>query len=523
MFSSRYNDCNAWTTAVRLASFPMTSIHQCLSNSPIAVAVNPHGTTIMASIFKRSKRKNEPYWIQYFDHLGKRKTAKGFSDKGLTEQLAAKLETEARLRKTGLVDAEREKFNETKLAPIADHLAAFEVSLASHTSKHVRLVVGRLRRVFDGCQFKTLADLNAERAQACLHSIRRSDNLSNRTFNGYREALTTFCNWCVTTDRLLRNPLRNIERLNQETDVRHPRRALTPDEISRLIEATRKSGRAVQKLSPELRARAYTFAYLTGLRRKEMASLTADCFHLDHAPPTLTLAAVNSKHRRKDVLPLHPELAVMLRDWLKGLQPADPLFPLLGKKKLSDMIQLDLKRAGIAYRTAEGFADFHAAGRHTYITQLLRSGASLPEAKELARHTDVKMTMRYTHIGIDDQAKAVGNLPVPKASPKAAEAAKPGKDAALHMRCNSGGAAVQSVSSHGTNGSAEHGHNPLRANGFGSKCHRLSLAGNQPGAGTLRVPSALRSQPQVLLRQWPRGLKRTARGTFLAPYYSCSA
>lgn len=65
-------------------------------------------------------------------------------------------------------------------------------------------------------------------------------------------------------------------------------------------------------------------------------------------------------------------------------------------------IQADLKRAGISYKTDEGIADFHAAGRHTYITQLLRSGASLPEAKELARHIEIKMTMRYTHIGIVD-------------------------------------------------------------------------------------------------------------------------
>lgn len=30
----------------------------------------------MASIFKRSKRKNEPYTIQYVDHFGKRRTKK---------------------------------------------------------------------------------------------------------------------------------------------------------------------------------------------------------------------------------------------------------------------------------------------------------------------------------------------------------------------------------------------------------------------------------------------------------------
>ena len=75
------------------------------------------------------------------------------------------------------------------------------------------------------------------------------------------------------------------------------------------------------------------------------------------------------------------------------------------------MVKKDLERVGIAYETPDGIADFHAAGRHTYITALLKSGASLPETKELARHSDVNMTMRYAHIGIQDQAHAVAGLP----------------------------------------------------------------------------------------------------------------
>ena len=83
----------------------------------------------MASIYKRNKRKNEPYTIQYADHLGRRRTIQGFTDKGLTEQLAAKLETEARLRATGMIDVDQERFVEQKQVPIADHLAAFAESL----------------------------------------------------------------------------------------------------------------------------------------------------------------------------------------------------------------------------------------------------------------------------------------------------------------------------------------------------------------------------------------------------------
>ena len=45
------------------------------------------------------------------------------------------------------------------------------------------------------------------------------------------------------------------------------------------------------------------------------------------------------------------------------------------------MVQTDPKRIGIPYKTAEGFADFHAAGRHTYITGLLKNGATLPDRR----------------------------------------------------------------------------------------------------------------------------------------------
>ena len=48
-----------------------------------------------------------------------------------------------------------------------------------------------------------------------------------------------------------------------------------------------------------------------------------------------------------------------------------------------------------------------------FITELLRNGASLVEARQLARHSDIRMTMQYTHIGIDDQARAVAAIPAP--------------------------------------------------------------------------------------------------------------
>ena len=94
------------------------------------------------------------------------------------------------------------------------------------------------------------------------------------------------------------------------------------------------------------------------------------------------------------------------------------------------MIKKDLELVGILYRTEEGTAGFHAVGRHTYITELLRNGTSLVVARELARHSDVTMTMRYTHIGLQDQAKAIENLPT---DPKWLETGLPTEPMSQHM------------------------------------------------------------------------------------------
>ena len=370
----------------------------------------------MASIFKRGRDKGKrfaTYFVTYFDHTGKRKTVKGFTDKGLSEQLAAKLENEVMLRKRGLIDPALEKLAETRQASLDQPLEAYQKHISDNTGDYISLVMSRVRRIIDGCGFKTVGDLDAEKITDFMRGLRTSEDLGARTFNHYMQAIESFGNWLFDTKRVPLNPTVGLPKLNAETDVRHARRALTPEQVAQLIDSARTSGKSIQMYKPELRARLYLFSYLTGLRRKELASLVPESFQMDAPQPTLTVEAACSKHRREDVLPLHPELIDLLKEWLPTLKPGEPLFPKLRRKKTWFMVKRDLERIGIAYETAEGIADFHAAGRHSHVTGLLRHGATLPEAKELARHTDIRMTMRYTHIGLDDQAKALANLPAP--------------------------------------------------------------------------------------------------------------
>jgi integrase len=436
----------------------------------------------MASIFKRRKAKNEPYTIQYVDHLGKRKTVQGFTDKGLSEQLASKLENEAMLRKTGLIDVELEKTLEHKQSPIEEHLKAFEASIQDNSEYYVKQTMFRVRRIINGCGFSNLASINADKVLEFLRSLRTKAGIGHKTYNHHLQAMDAFLNWCVPK-RLAANPLQEMERLNTEVDIRHQRRSLAPEEVTRLIEAARKSGKPVQTIAASLRVKLYMIAYMTGLRQKEIASLTPASFRLDDTPPTLAVAAMHSKHRKNDTLPLHPDLVSMLREWLPTLGTS-PLFPNLAKKKLYRMIQVDLKLAGIPYETEDGIADFHAAGRHTYITQLIRSGASLPEAKELARHSDIKMTLRYTHIGICDQSKALANLPSVSAI-------------ALHGRCKPGVAESHKVASAATSEKSprvQKRQNPRSRKGLDADCHHVTKT-IKVEAGGIEPPSRDTSDP----------------------------
>ena len=446
----------------------------------------------MASIYKRKRDKNRrgSYWyISYDDDKGKRRTKRGFTDKRATEQLANEIEQEVRRRKSGLVDPEEDFRREARNCEIELLLKEFEESLAATSPKHVSLTMSRIRKIVDGCGFESIVGASAEQVRKFMDVFKKHEDIGNKTYNHYLQAMDSFGNWLVATKRCLANPFGGISRLNTEVDVRHPRRALSYQEMVKLVKSARTSGKSIQTFDGETRARIYVLSYMTGLRRKELGSLTPENFDLESSPPTITVDAACSKHRKKDVLPLHPELAETCREWLMGLGPEDFLFPNLGKKKTWLMVKKDLERVEIPYQTKDGIADFHASGRHTHITELIRSGASLAEARELARHSDIRMTMRYAHIGLDDQAKAVGKLQydsglasnlTPKSNPNLCHRSASG------TRHNEGHSAATTDNAGQSSDTGDQKKNPGKNRGSDVVGHNLSL----PVTGNSKVEAA---------------------------------
>ena len=76
------------------------------------------------------------------------------------------------------------------------------------------------------------------------------------------------------------------------------------------------------------------------------------------------------------------------------------------------MLRKDLKAAKIPYQDEAGqVADFHAL-RHTFITNVVKSGATVKESQILARHSKAELTLGvYTHICISDERRALDKMP----------------------------------------------------------------------------------------------------------------
>ncbi len=288
-----------------------------------------------------------------------------------------------------------------------------------NTPEQTALTVRRCELTFAGCGFLTLADVDAAVVDSWMASRRReAKRFGAQTRNHYVASMKAFGNWLLDSKKATENPFRPLAKQNVAVDIRHERRPLTPEEFDRLLLAAR-TGKRFGKLAGTERAMLYTVAAFTGFRASELASLTPSSFALDAAQPTLTVEAGYSKHRRKDTVPVHLPLAEQLRPWLATRPPDAPLWPGKWAKNhyAADLLRHDLAAARtawiaeavapedrttreksdfLAYEDANGGkADFHSL-RHKFITELVKAGVQPKDAKELARHSSIVLTMdRY--------------------------------------------------------------------------------------------------------------------------------
>ena len=365
----------------------------------------------MASVFKPKGQKSKKWRYRYKDYDGRWVTRTGVEDKQATAQIAAKMETDAELKRRGLIDPKAVTYAAAESRPLQEQIDDFHATLAAkgNTKQHTDLVRSRVVKLLSVCRCNSLSDMTAAKVQKGLGLLRES-GLSLQSCNHHLRAIKQFSRWLWQEGRAREHVLAHLKGFNVRLDRRHDRRALTDDEIGRLLATTYDQPAWRGILGPE-RAMLYRLALETGLRASELASLTPKSFALaDRDNATISVEAGYSKRRRDDVLPLQRDMAEAMVEYLRGRPLDQPAFR-VPKGACAAMLRRDLAAADIPYRDASGrVADFHAL-RHTFITRLVRSGVSPAAAMSLARHSTIKLTIdHYTHTVVEDQRAALAKV-----------------------------------------------------------------------------------------------------------------
>lgn len=355
-------------------------------------------------------REAAKWYVEVVGRDGERHRVPGYADKAATQQLAAELDKKLARKDSGFAD----RFEEHRKRPLAEHLKDWHADKLANISKaRADVLFSRASRVVEGCRFKRWGDISASRVSLFVANLRKEpEGLNIQTSNSYLQSIKQFCRWMVADGRAAETPLAHLKGGNPKQDPRRLRRALSEDELRRLIDAA-VAGPETYGVSGRVRGVLYRLVAETGLRQNEARTLVPEACNLDGKPPMVTVRAAYSKRGQEDHLPLLPALAAVLRPLVAATAPGGPVFPVPeDRKRMMRMYRADLDAAEIAYQDDQGrYADFHAL-RHTFITNLAKAGTALKTTMDLARHSDPKLTMdRYSHTRLADRAEALEGLP----------------------------------------------------------------------------------------------------------------
>jgi integrase len=372
----------------------------------------------------RKVRKKVARWYgQYVDANGQRHRVPLSANREAAKTMLANLIKKNELEKAGVVVP----YAESRKKPLSEHLDDMEASMRAlgTSERQISQKTGRIRRMLDACSFVFIQDIEATRAQSYLADLAER-GFSATTRNHHMREARSFCTWLVKNRRTDHNPLAHLQATNTRNDRRHDRRPLSAKELQAIIVAARVSQRVFRGIAGADRGMLYWLASSSGFRVSELASLTPSSFDLDSSPPVVNLAAGNSKNGKGATQPIPSDLARELRGYLSTKPIGEPVWPGRWQNDGAAMFRIDLEAAGISY-VVEGpngplYADFHSL-RHSFIAMLDKSGATLKEAMQLARHSDPRLTMAtYGRAQLHDLGEAVGRLPS-FTSPAAPEAA----------------------------------------------------------------------------------------------------
>ena len=381
----------------------------------MASLFKPTYTKVVRTTGQKIRRKSRKWYGKFRDSVGELHRVPLSTDKEAARAMLHEAVQQVERVIAGLSHPSDEHAQES----LSVHVERFKASLRSKedADRHVKLTIARVTAICEGCRFRRIPHIRGSAVSEWL-AERREEGMSISTSNGYLVAMKSFCHWLVKDGRSCENRLTHLSRLNADVDIRRERRALDQTEFAKLLAVTIKSPIVYRGLTGVDRAVLYLIAAYSGLRATEFSSLDARSFNLDGPAPSVTVAAGYSKRRRLDVIPLRIDVAITVKKWIgqrMSMEAGECLWPGSWFERAAEMLQADLKDAGIEYEDDQGRVfDFHAL-RHLFISNLVLAGVHPKVVQQLARHSTITLTMdRYAHVPAANAMNALELLAAPE-------------------------------------------------------------------------------------------------------------
>ena len=355
----------------------------------------------------------ETWTAQYTDEGGVvRRVSIKTKNRIAAEKILARYETEIERIRTGIATREELDYAQARKVTLDDALEQFRTKMVAsdNTPQHINLTLQRISQFCHETGIDSLAKFRRETTERWIASEIQRKERSPGTINHYITAIKSFVKYVVDIKLLPSNPLVSVKKLNQEVEQRKKRRALTEDEIERLLKAA--AMRKYRKKVADEQVLIYRLLLGTGLRSTELSLLTPSQINFERN--RLTIEAEKTKNKKADVMPMRPDLVQAVKEWveLHGIQPHERIF-LFDKHSIRRSFYRDLKAAGIERVGADGRSiDVHSL-RKTFGTELARAGVPLTTVQRLMRHSTPLLTAKlYIDVEAEDMTQALDKMRV---------------------------------------------------------------------------------------------------------------
>ena len=245
----------------------------------------------------------------------------------LPEKMLAKYQTEVDRIRTGVATRDELSKIHTRHITLEKALGQFCTKMVADgsTPRHIAITENRILRLCGEADINSVVEIRRETVERWVADEVKKKVLAPSTINGYMKAMKSFAQYLTDIELLTKNLLKPIKKLNATIEQRKKRRAMTAEEIERLLHATTQSKISDQWKTGE-RILIYQLLLGTGLRSTELSLLTPN--QIDFNRYRLRIEAAKTKNKKADVLPIREDLVQSVKEWvtLHGIPSHERIF-----------------------------------------------------------------------------------------------------------------------------------------------------------------------------------------------------